>query len=155
MSAVKNEASRVSALFDDAVSTFGDAVKAGVKVQEEIGKWWSDALEQAGGGGEQWQKKSRAILDHAIPAAQRNAQEWLKLVDQNYRRSLGLFRKAWEVQPTDPAEMRAKSQELWEESLELVRDNAKAVSEANVKLMEVWGRVLQNGAAVENGKSKK
>jgi hypothetical protein len=141
-------------VFNEAAETFNEAVNAGVKVQEEIGKWWSDAFEQAGAA-EQWQKKSRAILDEAIPAAQKNAQEWLKLVDQNYKRSLGLFKKAWEVQPADPADMRAKSQELWEESLELVRDNANAVAQANIKLMEVWGRVLQNGASVDNGKSKK
>ena len=141
-------------VFNEAVETFNEAVNAGVKVQEEIGKWWSDALEQAGPT-EQWQKKSKAILDEAIPAAQKNAQEWLKLVDQNYKRSLGLFKKAWEVQPADPADMRAKSQELWEESLELVRDNANAVAQANIKLMEVWGRVLQNGTSVDNGKSKK
>jgi hypothetical protein len=147
-------ATKTETVFDGAVETFNDAVKAGVKVQEEIGKWWSDALEQAGPT-EQWQKKSKAVLDEAIPAAQKNAQEWLKLVDQNYKRSLGLFKKAWEVQPGDPAAMREKSQQLWQESLELVRDNAQAVAQANVKLMEVWGRVLQNGAAAENGKSKK
>jgi len=29
------------------------------------------------------------------------------------------------------------------------------VAQANIKLMEVWGRVLQNGTSVDNGKSKK
>jgi hypothetical protein len=147
--AAKNET-----VFNEAAETFNEAVKAGLKVQEEIGKWWSDALEQAGPT-EQWQKKSKAVFDETIPAAQKSAQEWIKLVDQNYKRSVGLFKKAWEVQPADPADMRAKSQELWEESLGLVRDNANAVAQANIKLMEVWGRVLQNGAPVGNGKSKK
>jgi len=150
--ATKTEtASRVTGPFDEAVTTFNDAVKAGVKVQEEIGRWWSDAIEHAGAG-EQWQKKSKAVLSEAIPAAQKNAEEWLKLVEQNYRRSLELFKKAWDVQPKDVADMRAKSQKLWEESLELVRDNAQAMAQANVKLMEVWGKVVRGG--VENGKAK-
>ena len=144
-------ATKTGGVFDEAVATFNDAVKAGVKVQEEIGKWWSDALEQTGPA-EQWQKKSKAVLSEAIPAAQKNAEEWLKLIEQNYKRSLGLFKKAWEVQPGDAADMRAKSQQLWEESLELVRDNAQAVAQANVKMMEVWQRVLRHGA--ENGKAK-
>ena len=144
-------ATKTGGVFDEAVATFNDAVKAGTKVQEEIGKWWSDALEQTGPA-EQWQKKSKAVLSEAIPAAQKNAEEWLKLIEQNYKRSLGLFKKAWEVQPGDAADMRAKSQQLWEESLELVRDNAQAVAQANVKMMEVWQRVLRHGA--ENGKAK-
>jgi hypothetical protein len=141
-----------SGVFDEAVETFNEAVKAGAKVQDEIGKWWSDALDKAGPA-EDWQKKSKAVFSEAIPAAQKNGEEWLKLVEQNYKRSLGLFKKAWDVQPSrDPAVLRAKSQELWEASLELVRDNAQAVAQANVKLMEIWGRVLRNGA--ENGKTK-
>src|SRR5688572_156230 len=110
--ATKTEsAARACGPFDEAVANFNDAVKAGVKAQEEIGKWWSDALAQAGGGGEQWQKQSKAVFAEAIPAAQKNAEDWLKLVDQNYKRSLALFKKAWEVQPADAEEMRAKSQE--------------------------------------------
>ena len=150
--ATKTEAAgRVTGPFDDAVATFNDALKAGVKVQEDIGKWWSDALEQAGVA-EQWQKQSRAALSETIPAAQKNAEEWLKLLEQNYKRSVAMFKKAWDVQPADAAEMRAKSQQLWEASLDLIKENAQAVAQANVKMMEVWGRVLRQGMA--NGKSK-
>ena len=149
--ATKTEAaSRAYAPFDEAVSTFNDAVKAGVKLQEEIGNWWSDALDQVGAG-EQWQRKSKALFSEAIPVAQKNAEEWLKLAEQNYRRSMALFKKAWEVQPGDVGEMRAKSQELWEASLDLVRDNARAMAQANVKMMEIWGKLLRHG---ENGKAK-
>ena len=151
MASKAETSSRACGAFDEAVATFNDAVKAGVKAQEEIGKWWSDALDQAGAG-EHWQKKSKAVLSEAIPAAQKNAEEWLKLVEQNYKRSLALFKKAWDVQPADAGEMRAKSQELWEESLELVRDNAQAMAQANAKFMELCGRVMRQG--VENGKAK-
>ena len=85
-------------------------------------------------------------------AAQKNAEEWLKLVEQNYKRSLGLLKKAWETD-ADASTMRAKTQELWESSLELVRDNAQAMAQANMKMMEVWAGMLRNGVA-PNGKSK-
>jgi hypothetical protein len=139
----------VGNMFDEAMTTFNDAVKAGVKVQEEIGKWWSDALDQAGPA-DQWQKKSKAILSEAIPAAQKNAEEWLKLVEQNYKRSLALLKKAWSAD-ADANTMRAKTQELWESSLEMVRDNTQAITQANMKMMEVWAGVLKNGVAA-NGK---
>ena len=152
MSAVKNE-SRVSALFDDAVQSFGEAVKAGVKVQEEIGKWWSDALDQAGGATpvDAWQKKSKAVLSEAIPAAQKNAEEALKLVEQNYKKSLAMLKKAWDADPSDATAVRAKALELWEASLELVRDNTQAMAQANLKAMEAWAGLLKSAA---NGKGK-
>jgi len=131
----------VSGLFDQAVTTFGDALKAGVKIQEEVGKWWSDALEQAGPVTE-WQKKSRAMVSEAIPAAQKNAEEWLKLVEQNYKRSMTLLKKAFETN-ADPAEIRAKTQQLWEESMELIRDNAQAMADANKKVLELWAGMLK------------
>jgi hypothetical protein len=131
----------VSSLFDQAVSTFGDALKAGVKIQEEVGKWWSDALEHAGPVNE-WQKKSRALVSEAIPAAQKNAEEWLKLVEQNYKRSMTLLKKAFETN-ADPAEIRAKTQQLWEESMELIRDNAQAMADANKKVLELWAGMLK------------
>ena len=151
MSATKEAASRVSGLFDDAVQSFNEAVKAGTKVQEEIGKWWTDALQQAGPV-EDWQKKSKAVMSDAIPAAQKNAEELLKLVEQNYKKSLAMLKKAWDVERGDAAAVCGKTQELWESSLELVRDNAQAMSQANLKMMEVWAGLLRVGAQAGNGK---
>ena len=146
--AAKTEAA-VSTMFEDALQTYNDAVKVGVKVQEEVGKWWSDAIDHAGPA-EEWQKKSKAVLSEAIPAAQKNAEEWLKLVEQNYKKSLALLKKAWEAD-ANATNVRAKTQDLWESSLELVRDNAQAIAAANMKMMEVWAGVLKNGVA-SNGK---
>lgn len=138
---------RITGLFDQAVSTFGDALKAGVKIQEEVAKWWSDALDQAGPV-QEWQKKSQAIVSEAIPAAQKNAEEWLKLVEQNYRRSMDLLKKAFETNGAPSSkEMQARTQDLWEASLDVIRDNAQAMAEANMKMMELWAGVLQKNAA--------
>jgi hypothetical protein len=141
MAATATKSDRVSGLFDQAVLTFGDTLKAGVKIQEEVGKWWSDALEQAGPGTD-WQKKSRALVSEAIPAAQKNAKEWLKLVEQNYKRSMALLKKAFDTNG-DPAELRVKTQHLWEESMELIRDNAQAMADANKKVLELWAGMLK------------
>jgi len=138
----KTEA-RMTSLFDQAVQTFGDAMKAGVKMQEEIGRWWSDMLEQAGPV-QEWQKRSRAMVCDAIPAAQRNAEEFMKVVEENYRRSLDLLKKAVDTEPSGtPADMQAKTQELWEASMGVVRDNAQAMAQANVKMMETWADLIK------------
>ena len=141
MAATATKSDGVTGLFDQAVSTFGDALKAGVKIQEEVGKWWSDALEQAGPVTE-WQKKSRALFGDAIPTAQKNTEEWLKLVEQNYKRSMSLLKKAFDTKG-DPSELRAKTQQLWEESMELIRDNAQAMADANKKVLELWAGMLK------------
>jgi hypothetical protein len=147
---------QISELFDDAATSFNEAVKAGAKMQEEIGKWWSDALEKtnpaAPFGVDEWQKKSKAVVAEAIPAAQKNAEAWLKLVDQNTKRGLGLLKKAFDAPPADPAALRERTQELWESSLELVRDNTQAVAQANIKMLEVWAGLLQKCAGA-NGKT--
>jgi len=140
---------KMTNLFDQAVQSFGDAVKAGVKIQEDIAKFWGDVLDQ-GGAMQEWQKRSRAMVNEAIPTAQRQAEEWLKLVEQNYKRSMDLLKKAFDSeQTTAAADIRAKTQELWEASLEVIRDNAQAMAQANVKMMEQWAEILRKNL---NGK---
>jgi hypothetical protein len=134
---------RMTSLFDQAVQTFGDAMKAGVKMQEEMGRWWSDAIEQAGPVNE-WQKRSRAIVCEAIPAAQHNTEEFMKVMEQNYRRSLDLLKKAVDSEPSvSPTDVQTKTQELWDASMEVVRDNAQAMAQVNVKMMETWAELLK------------
>jgi hypothetical protein len=151
---------QISEVFNDATASFNEAVKAGAKMQEEIGKWWTDALEKASPGAgsgagafalDDWQKKSKAVAAEVIPAAQKKAEIWLKLVDQNTKRGLGLLKKAMDAPPTDPAALRERTQEIWESSLELVRDNTQAIAQANLKMLEVWAGLLQKCGG--NGKA--
>jgi hypothetical protein len=136
-----------TALFDQAVRAFGDALKAGVKIQEEVGKCWSEALESAGPVTE-WQKKSRQLFNEVIPVAQKTTEEGLRLVEQNYRKSLGLLKKAFDTE--ESLDLRVKTQQLWEDSLELIRDNTQALADANRKVLEQWANLLKKN--VENVK---
>src|SRR5438477_89022 len=58
----------VGNLFDQAVHTFGDALKTGVRIQEEVGRLWTDAFDQTAPL-QDWQKKGRAVFTEAIPNA--------------------------------------------------------------------------------------
>jgi hypothetical protein len=136
-------------LFDQAVQTFGETLKAAVKGQEQIAGYWSDVLTKAGTGSD-FQKKSRTFFADAIPAAQKNAEEWLRLVEQNYRRSIELLKKAYEAgNVAASGDVQSKLQNLWEQSVELIKENTQAVTQANLKVMELWADVLrQNGVAI-------
>jgi hypothetical protein len=141
--ATKTVETNFTGIFDQASQAFGDTFRAAVKMQEDIGKWWADALDQAGPA-QEWQRRSRAILNDAIPAAQKNAEEWLKVVDENYTRSVELLKEAFASDGvSDPADLQAKVKQLWEESLGVLKENTQALAQANVKMMELWAELLR------------
>ena len=146
----KTEA-KLTGLFDQAVQTFGDAMKAGVKFQEEMSKLWTEMIDQSGQL-QEWQKQSRTMMGDALPAAQKNVEQWMKLTQQNYQRSVELFRKAFEPEQTNGGQatveaVQNRTQDIWEASMEMVRGNAQAVAQANAKMMETWvGMLRKNGA---------
>jgi hypothetical protein len=133
----------VTGLFDQAMEAFGESFKAGVKMQEDVAKWWTDTLEQTGPA-QDWQRRSRAILNDAIPAAQKNSEEWLKVLDENYSRSVELLKKAFTADGvSNPADLQAKIKDLWEESLSVLKENAQAMAQVNVKMMDLWAETLR------------
>jgi hypothetical protein len=97
-----------------------------------------------------FQKKSRAFFTDAIPAAQKNAEECLRLVEQNYRRSVELLKKAFEPGNVAVAgDLQAKLQGLGEQSAELIKENTQAMTQANLKVLGLWADVMrQNGVVV-------
>jgi hypothetical protein len=139
--------SNFTGLFDQAAQTFGDAFKAGVKMQEDVAKWWTETLDQAGPV-QEWQKKSRAIVNEAIPAAQKNAEEWVKVLEENYSRSMDLLKKAFSADGAKtPADVQARLTDLWESSLSVLKENAQAMAQANVKVMDLWSDVLRKNVS--------
>jgi hypothetical protein len=138
-----------TSLFDQAFQTYGETLKAAVKGQEQVANYWTDVLSKAGANSD-FQKKSRAFFNDAIPAAQKNAEEWVRMLEQNYRRSIDLLKKACE--PANAAvagDFQAKLQGLWEQSVELIKENTQAMTQAHLKVLELWADVLRhNGVAI-------
>jgi len=135
--------SDVTQVLDSALGAFGDALKAGVKAQEEMVKWWSGAAESANPLAD-WQKRSRRFFDEGVPAAQKQVEEWMKVVEQNYRRSVDLLKRAVDQDHNGALDgFRDKFRTLWEESITVVKENAEAMAQANVRLMEAWNELLR------------
>lgn len=138
----------MSELFDQAVETFGGAMRAGVKLQEDVAQWWSEAFGQIGSV-QEWQKKSSAVLTDTIPMAQKSADEYLRIIDQSYHSSMDLLRKAFESGRSDTmSERQAKTEDLWESSMGAVRTNTQAMAQANVRVMESWAAFLKKNVDV-------
>lgn len=130
-------------LFDQALETFGGALRAGVKFQEDMTHWWNDAMGQFGSV-QEWQKKSCAVLTDAIPTAQKSADEFMKVVDQNYRCGMDLLKRTLETGRCEStAEAQAKTQDIWEQAMGAMRSNAQAMAQANVRSMESWAEFFK------------
>lgn len=136
----------VTGLFDQAVQTFGEALRAGVKAQEQIAGFWSEALRMS--PNQDYQRKARTFLSDAVPAAQKSTEELLRTIDANYRRSVELLKKACDSgNVATAADMQSRAQNLWETSVELVKENTQALAQTNARILEMWADLLrQNGA---------
>ena len=141
--------SDVMQVLDSAIGAFGDALKAGVRAQEEMVKWWSGAAESANPLAE-WQKRSRRFFDEAAPSAQKQVEDWMKVVEQNYRRSIDLLKKAVDSDHNGALDgFRDRIRTLWEESITVVKENAEAMAQANVRLMEAWNDLARKNFECE------
>lgn len=151
MSDTKTFDSGVKQMLETAVSAFGDTVKAGVKGQEQVTKYLSTALRDTGTL-EEWQKRSKAILDQTTPAVHKSAEEWIKLTEQNYKRGVELLNKAVETTgDKSVTDVNARSQKLWQAAVELVRENAEATAQVNIRLFELWSDIARKN--VEEGQT--
>ena len=60
---------------------------------------------------------------------------------------MDLTRKAIETGRCESiTEAQAKAQKLLDESMEAVRENAKALAEANMRVFQTWANLVQSGA---------
>jgi hypothetical protein len=144
-----------SELVDQAMKNYEQALQAGVKLQEESSKCWTDFMNQTAAPAD-WQKRWNAAATETIPLIQKRMEESLRLVEQGSRTSLDLLKQALQVTGTDtPASAQRKVQELWEASLQALRNNAQAVSQANAKVVESWMQLFSKQSEAAAAASKK
>lgn len=139
--------SNVSELFDQAIETFDSALRTGVRIQEEATKWWTDMINEADSL-QELQMRTRAMMNDAMPAAQKSVDHTMKLIDRTYRTSLDLLKKAFETgQSESMYEAQLKTQELWEATLAALRTNAQAIVQINAQAMESWAEFAHRDLA--------
>jgi hypothetical protein len=123
-------------LFEQALKNYEQALQAGLKLQQESAKWWTDLLAQSGSP-QEWQARFNELASESMVAAQKRMEENLKLVEQSSRTGIDLLKQAVDATKVDSVSTgQAKLQELWEASLAALRANATAINQANTKLVE-------------------
>ncbi|MGH7192753.1 MAG: hypothetical protein ACREJM_04365 [Candidatus Saccharimonadales bacterium] len=142
----KHDGSGFSELLEQAMDTFNGTVKAGVKFQEDAARWWTGAWSPSTGTLQDLQRRTQAIWSEAMPIAQRNADEYLRLFDASYRTGMGLAKKALDAGRSESvSDAQAKVQQLLDESIGALRNSTKAMAEANMQMMQAWAGVVRTG----------
>ena len=128
----------VTDLYDQAMKSYEQALKTGVKMQEESAKYFSNLVNQTTSP-QDLQKRMKSVTDEFIPQTQKSVEEGVKLIEQTTRTSIELLKKAVAAgQPTSMQDAQAKFLGLWEASLNAMRDTAVSVTHANNKAIESW-----------------
>jgi hypothetical protein len=139
-----NIKSPFSELVDQAMKNYEQALQAGVKLQEESSKCWTDFINQTAAPAD-WQKRWNAAAVETIPVLQKRIEESLRLVEQGSRTSLDLLKQALQAAATD-SHAQSNLQGLWEASLQALRNNGQALTQANAKAVESWMQLLSKAA---------
>lgn len=135
----------VTDLFEQAMKSYEQALKTGVKMQEESAKVFSNLFNQSNTP-QDWQKKMKSVADDFVPQTQKSVEEGLKLIEQTSKASVELLKKAVAAgQPVSATDAQAKILGLWEASLNAMRDTAVSVTQANNKAIESWVAYARKG----------
>jgi hypothetical protein len=135
----------VAEYLEQAMKNYDQALKAGLKLQEEAGKCLTGFMTQPCGAPD-WQKLTTSA-NEVIPLAQKRMEECLAIVDQNSKASVELLRKAVDAASTTTfAESQAKWTKCYEGALEALRTNAQAVNQFSTKLFDSWTESVRKNA---------
>jgi len=128
----------VNDLFEQATRGYEQALKTGLKLQEESAKLFLSVFNQVTAPAD-LQKRFKTISDEIIPQTQKAVDEGLKLIEQNSRTGVDLLKKAVATsQATTVQDAQEKSLALYEACLSAMRDTASAVTQATGKAADVW-----------------
>lgn len=144
-----NDAQKTMAeMADQARRNYDQSVRAGMKLQEEAGRWWTQTWNQAAMA-QEWQKRladATQMASGLAPMAQKKMQEMLDIMEKNSRTSAELMRKATEAAQSLGPESQSKWMEFWVTSLGAVRTNLQTATEFNGRAIDSWISYVRKNA---------
>lgn len=144
---VDNEKIRAEAekVWEQALAEFENALKAGVKIQEDCARYFKEAVANYGSTHE-WTGKMEAAVNESIAAANKRMDEALAVMRKNADASVEMLKKAWSVgQGKSVEEMQARTHDLWKGALKAMEHNARSMVKAHVSALENWVALVKRG----------
>ncbi|HEX9047474.1 MAG TPA: hypothetical protein VF988_10645, partial [Verrucomicrobiae bacterium] len=125
-------------LLDQGIKNYEQAIRTGLKYQEEAGKSCVRFMNQLTAP-QDLQKQFAAFTSDVIPATRKAMDEWADLAEQNHRTCMDLAKKGVEVTQTGSyAESQAKISDFCEASIKSIKANAQAVVDIGNQTMDSW-----------------
>lgn len=136
-----------SDMLDEGLKNYEQALRAGLKFQEEAGKYWTRLVNQAASP-QDFQKQVSSFTNEVIPAARKAMDDCVELAEQNSRTGVDLVKKGLETaQATSYAEAQTKVADLCESSLKSLKANAQALVDINAKVADSWFAFVKKATA--------
>ena len=140
-----NAHERMIELLDEAGQTYFQAMKSGLKMQQDVAAWWSDRVKAAG---DDRGFDGQQMAAEAMKQWQANADRAMALMEASTKQSMDLLGKAFTVGQADSVEAAQKKlNELCESSLQAMQDNMRATIDANKQIAEAWMKLADRQAA--------
>jgi hypothetical protein len=140
--AMSSSSSEIAGMFDPVFRAFGDSLKVAMKAQEDTVKFWSEAVNRA-------QPAPAAAAGEWIPTAQKNAEEYLRLLESSYHRNAELLKKV--IQSPNGAGIGKPASDWLEASMAAVRENAQDLANTNLRVAQTWAEIFKKGASTNPG----
>lgn len=139
----------LSDIADKAMKNYEQAIRTGLKLQEEAAHLWTNVLNQSAAPHD-WQKRfssATTVVNGVLPAAQKRMEEVLNLMEENTKTSTDLMKKAAEVcQTTTVSECQAKWLDFCTATLDFARSNVEAVTQINSRAIDSWVDYVKKNA---------
>jgi hypothetical protein len=136
---------------DQAMKNYEQALRAGLKLQEEANRCWGSLFNQSAPAPD-WQKRLLSFTTAAnglLPANQKRMEELLNLVEKNGRTNTDLLKKAVTAAQTPAiAESQSKWMEVWTSSLSAARENTETMAQISCRAIDSWIDLMQKGTEV-------
>ena len=134
-------------IFSQAMKSYEQALRTGVKLQEDTAKWLTSFCQQPPWT-QELKKQMGSVVSQAIPAIQRNMEESLRLIDMVNKTTLNLLKKSTNGSSTAAAaDVQPEMQRLWQSSLSVMQSNMKSLTDSQTKAVESWTEFMRKGVA--------
>jgi hypothetical protein len=136
-----------SEMLDRALKNYEQTLRVGLKLQEQVGDWWTSTVTQTAATHE-FQKQFKSVADELMTPAQKQIEEFFALVEQTNRAAVDVFKKSIEMaQKSSQCDRQSKVTEAWEESLNAVKSSAESIADINQKVFDSWVSIMKKNAA--------
>ena len=134
---------------DHAIKNYEQALRSGLKLQEDAWQSWCSLLNQSAAGPE-WQNKVTGAVSAAnavVPVVQKRLEETVELMEKNARLGAELMKKAVDAsQTTGIAESQSKWMDFIKTYLNAAQNNVDAVMRISSRGMESFLNLAQKNS---------